>query len=319
MKSIIFGIGGQDSLFLTRLLKEKGYEVYGVVDCNRSRNSKFFNLVTLDHLIECDFRSEDALAEALKLPGVSSIFNLIGFSSVHLSFKQEVECFESNFYLFHRILTVAKKLQIESHIFQCSSSEMYAGLTGTSSISEETPVNPISPYGISKVASHFLSRLYREVYGLNISTGILFNHESEYRTLNFFTKRAAVGLVDFYFGKIDKVPIQSLDFNRDWSYASDFAKAFEAISLQKDSDDYVISSGILHSGRDFFEVGLKCLGLNMEVEEVVSFDNESIRPIDHRGFLGDNSKIMKTLSWRPEVDFEQMVEKLISFELKKRK
>jgi len=196
---------------------------------------------------------------------------------------------------------------------------MYAGLTRTISITEETPVNPISPYGISKVASHYLSRLYREVYGLKISTGILFNHESEFRTMDFFTKRAAVGLVDFYLGNIAKVPIQALDFNRDWSYASDFAEAFEKISLQKESDDYVISSGALHSGRDFFKVGLKYLGLNIEVEEVVSFDNESIRPIDHRGLSGDNSKITKTLNWTPKVDFEQMVEKLISFELKERR
>lgn len=314
MKSVIFGVYSQDAAFLSDILKSAGHQVIGVRNIERVRRDSIRSLAAVDEVIDVEFSNIASLQEIFRIAEVGCAFNLVGFSSVYDSFLDPLSCNEVNFNFFHRLLEAARLIQSRAHIVQCSSSEMFGGTT-ESFVHEASELSPISPYGVSKAASHLLATVYRNSYFMNVSSSILFNHESEFRPAKFFTKRAALGLVDVYLGKAESIQLEKVDFERDWSFAGDVAKALSLIALSPTPGDFVVSSGSLRSGRDFLEIGLAYLGMQMRVDDIVVFKSNEVRPLDHHGFAGDSSKIRKSLGWSPEVGFEGLVKRMIDFEL----
>jgi len=193
---------------------------------------------------------------------------------------------------------------------------MYGGTT-EELVSEDTQLFPVSPYAVSKAASHLLAKAYRSAYRMKVSSAILFNHESEYRSPDFFTKKVTLGLVEVFLGRKKSFQLEKVDFQRDWSYAGDVANALYLIASSPNPGEYVVSSGRLRSGRELLEVGLKYLGITSNLDQLVEINQNSARPFDHRGVTGDSSKIRATLGWEPEVGFEDMIKKMIDYELGK--
>lgn len=313
MKCIIFGIDSQDAVFLSKYLREFGHEVIGVRNRERRYIQRTEAHSSFTDILSADFSEVASLQEIFSVDRITNVFNLVGFSSVSQSFHKPVECQDSNYIFYQKLLEAIRLKNTGLHIVQCSSSEMYAGLK-VATINESSELRPISPYGVSKSAAHLLSRVYREAYDMRITNAILFNHESEYRPSHFFSKRAATELLEVFHGRKSSVELENLDFARDWSYAGDVAKALILMATKESSDDFVVSSGVLNSGRRFLEVGIKHLGIKKTIEEIVKLPVAKSRPLDHPGFVGENSKIKDILGWEPEVGFEKMVEKILDYE-----
>jgi GDPmannose 4,6-dehydratase len=317
MTALIFGVSSQDARFLTKVLKEADETVIGVVSKRDQARTELLKELPFDDLIPADFSCADSIQSVIHTMKAAKVFNLVGYSSVHASFKEPIICADTNYLFFQRLLLAALKSESDPHIFQCSSSEMFAG-SRDSSVSEQSHAMPISPYGVSKTAAHYLASTYRNAHNLRVSTGILFNHESEFRTPRFFSKRVVIGLVDVFLGKADRFTVDRLDFWRDWSYAADFAKAFQVIAEQSKPDDYVVAAGKLHSGRDFVRLGMEYLGIGSVIEDVVSIQSTDLRPADHDGVVGDTAKITSSLGWTPRVTFEEMIRIMIDAEIASR-
>lgn len=314
VKAVIFGVYSQDAVFLSRVLKAAGYEIIGVRNLDRARKEPILSRCKVDEIVDVSFSSVDSLLEVFGTSGVEKIFNLVGFSSVSRSFLDPITCQDVNFIFYQRLLEAARLAQSGAHIVQCSSSEMYAG-TDEPTVNEDSELSPVSPYGVSKAASHLLTRVYRNTYQMKVSSAVLFNHESEYRPANFFTKKAILGMIDIHLGREKFLRLEKIDFERDWSYAGDVAKAMSLIASSPKPGEFVVSSGKLRSGREFLEVGLRYLGVNSELDDLVTPSEESARPFDHRGIAGDSSKIRNELGWKPDTRFEEIVKIMIDFEL----
>jgi len=316
VKSIIFGVNSQDSIFLSSILKGAGYKVIGVRNTDWESNKQQIAECKIDEFVDVSFSSTNSLMEVFSMTELECVFNLVGFSSVHRSFLDPVSCHDTNFIFVQRLLEAARLAQTNAHIVQCSSAEMYGGTT-EEMVSENSVLFPVSPYAVSKAASHLLAKAYRSAYNVKVSSAILFNHESEYRSPNFFTKKVALGLVEVFLGRKRSFQLEKIDFHRDWSYAGDVAKALYLIATSPNPGEYVVSSGQLKSGRELLEVGLNYLGITSDLEHIVEIDKNLARPFDHCGFKGDSSKIRITLGWNPAVGFEEMIKKMIDYELNK--
>lgn len=319
MKNVILGVSGQDGYFLSSLLHDLGQTVIGLVPEGRPTSLSPLTESKLSEKFTVDFCSNEDLGKVLKVISPHRIFNLVGFSSVQKSFIQAQECISTNFLFFERLLSVVKESFPDRipHVFQCSSSEMYA-LNGDSVIDENSEIRPLSPYGISKSASHHLAHCYREAYGIPVSTGILFNHESELRSATYFSGKAIKGIVDVYLGVVKEFSVQSLDFQRDWCYAGDVANAMHQISSLDEPSDFVVASGKLRSGRDLIREGFKYLGLEEKWERFVLKSSRDIRPLDHRGKIGNFQKLNDRTGWSPDTEFSAMIAKMIDSELQNR-
>jgi GDPmannose 4,6-dehydratase len=314
VRNLILGTSGQDASFLKDILTRQGQEVVGAQNTSPSYRGRLVNRSSYSEVVDFDFSSVDETTRVLDSSHYDAIYNLVGFSSVERSFVEPIKCFEANYLYFQNLLIAISKLRKPIKVFQCSSSEMYAG-TRVDFVDESSHLSPISPYGISKASAHYLASAYRNAYGVNVSTGILFNHESELRPTHFFSKKVVVGLVDLFLGNREKIAINNIHFQRDWSYAGDFAEAFSLIMSKSDPDDFVIASGELHSGEEFIQTGLEILGMSGKVEDFVTEDTESRRPIDHQGKIGVSLKAQAEVGWKPKTTFEQMVRRMIDAEL----
>lgn len=311
-RALITGLTGQDGSYLAELLLSKGYEVHGL-----RRRSSSFNTERIDHLIT-DFRHDDdarlflhygdladaaGLARLLHRIKPSEIYNLGAQSHVHVSFEVPSYTADVTGVGVIRILEAVRETGIEARIYQASSSEMFGSTPPPQN--ESTRFHPRSPYGCAKVFAHHVAVNYREGYGMHVSSGILFNHESPRRGENFVTRKVTRAVARIRKGLQAKLYLGNLEARRDWGYAPEYVEAMWLMLQQEEPDDYVIATGQSHSVRDFVAAAFTHAGLDWT--EFVEIDPRYYRPAEVDDLVGDATKARERLGWKPEVDFDQLV------------
>jgi GDPmannose 4,6-dehydratase len=312
-KALITGITGQDGSYLAELLLEKGYEVHGLV-----RRSSSFNTWRIDHirgglkLHYGDLVDQNSLARTLATVAADEIYNLAAQSHVKVSFEMPEYTTDVTAMGVLRVLDAVRELGLKSRVYQAGSSEMF-GLVRETPQSEKTPFYPRSPYGVAKVFGHWTAVNYRESYGIHVSNGILFNHESPRRGENFVTRKITMGLAAIKKGKAKQLRLGNLDAKRDWGYAKDFVEAMWLILQRDQPDDYVVATGETHSVREFLEEAFSYAGLDWK--EFVVVDPKYFRPAEVDVLLGDPTKARTVLGWKPRVSFKDLVRIMVDADM----
>jgi GDPmannose 4,6-dehydratase len=312
-KAFITGITGQDGSYLAELLLEKGYEVHGLV-----RRSSSFNTWRIDHVRDRlqlhygDLVDQNSLVRTLESVGPDEIYNLAAQSHVKVSFEMPEYTGNVTALGVLRMLDAVRELGSRARVYQAGSSEMF-GLVQETPQSEKTPFHPRSPYGVAKVFGHWAAVNYREGYGLHVSNGILFNHESPRRGENFVTRKITMGLAAIKKGQSSELRLGNLDAKRDWGFAGDYVEAMWRMLQQEKPGDYVIATGETHSVREFLEEAFAYVGLDWQKHVVV--DSKYFRPAEVDLLLGDPSKAKAALGWSPRVDFKQLVRLMVDADL----
>jgi GDPmannose 4,6-dehydratase len=308
-KAVITGITGQDGSYLAEFLLAKGYQVHGLV-----RRSSSFNTWRIDGIREQlelhygDLVDQNSLVRTLESVGPDEVYNLAAQSHVKVSFEMPEYTTDVTGTGVLRLLDAVRELGLKTRVYQAGSSEMY-GLVQQTPQSERTPFHPRSPYAVAKVFGHWTAVNYRESYGLHVSNGILFNHESPRRGENFVTRKITMGLAAIKQGRAKELRLGNLDAKRDWGFAGDYVEAMW-LMLQRDSpDDYVVATGETHSVREFLEEAFGYAGLDWQRHVVV--DPKYFRPAEVDLLLGDSSKARRELGWSPRVDFKQLVRMMV--------
>jgi GDPmannose 4,6-dehydratase len=315
-RALITGAAGQDGSLLTELLLERGYEVYGVV--RRATSERYENLDAVRErieLIQADLLDELSLVRALETARPDEVYNLAAPSFVPMSWEQPVLTAEFAAVGATALLEAVRRAAPDARVYQAASSEIF-GDPLTSPQTEETPIMPVTPYGAAKAYSFFIVRSYRRRYGLHASSGILFNHESPRRPLDFLPRKVANGAARISLGLDTKLRLGDLDARRDWGYAGDYVRAMSLILEQEEPDDYVIASGVTHSVRDLVECAFEHLGLDWR--EHVEVD-ESLRrgKAELHNLVGDASKARERLGWEPSVGFRDLVAMLVDADVER--
>jgi len=331
-KALITGITGQDGGYLAKLLINKNYKVYGTV--RRSTSEKFTNLKELniyDKIIFCDFDLLELsnIQETIKKIKPDEIYHLAAQSFVPTSFTVPIVTTDINSLGTLRILDSIKSTNRNIKFYQASTSEMF-GKAAELPQSENTPFYPRSPYGVSKLYSHWITVNYRESYNLHASSGILFNHESPFRGTEFVTKKITSSLSRIKKGSNEILKIGNIYAKRDWGFAGDYVKAMWLMLQQKNADDYVISTGKTHSVKEFIELSLKYLeydykwigkGINERVinttnnRTLVKIDKKFFRPTEVDLLIGNSRKAIKKLKWKSETNLKQLVKLMIDYDM----
>lgn len=316
-RALITGITGQDGSYLAELLLNEGYQVYGMV-----RRSSVDRLERIEHimdkvtLIQGDLLDELSLISVLEEARPQEVYNLAAQSFVPTSWKQPVLTSEFTAIGVTRLLEAIRIVDQTIKFYQASSSEMFGKVRETPQ-TELTPFYPRSPYGVSKVYGHYITVNYRESYDLFAVSGILFNHESPRRGLEFVTRKVTDGVAKIKLGLAQELRLGNLDARRDWGFAGDYVKAMWRMLQQDQPDDYVIATGEAHSVQNLVEVAFKAADLNWE--EYVKLDPAFIRPAEVDLLIGDAAKAQEKLGWKPEVSFQQMIEMMVKADLERLK
>ncbi len=316
-KALITGITGQDGSYLAELLLEKGYRVYGLV--RRSSLEKFDRIAHLtDHLelLQGDLIDQSSLDEAVKTAQPDEIYNLAAQSFVPASWNQPTLTAEFDAIGVTRVLEAIRKQKPNARFYQASSSEMFGKVRSVPQ-NEMTPFYPRSPYGVAKAYGHFITVNYRESYNLFACSGILFNHESPRRGLEFVSRKVSYGVAKIKLGLDKTLRMGNLDAKRDWGFAGDYVRAMWLMLQQEEPDDYVIATGETHTVRDLVRIAFDCAGLKWE-DHVVS-DPLFLRPAEVDLLVGDASKAREKLKWSHSVSFKQLIEIMVESDLKKLK
>ena len=315
--ALITGITGQDGHHLTSFLKSKNYEIVGLV--NGQRNSKIESFQSLHpevKLLRGDLADFASLLGIIDDSKPDEIYNLGAISFVGLSFKQPEITANITGLGTLRLLEAIKVLGSKNtRFYQASSSEMF-GLVKETPQSEKTPFHPRSPYGVAKVFAHYTTQNYREAYDLFASSGILFNHEGEFRGHEFVTRKITSNLARIKLNKIKKFSLGPLTPKRDWGYSGDFVEAMWLILQHSIADDFVISTGESHSVKEFLLEAMDVLNLGDEIEKYVDFDDTQIRPAEVDTLIGDYSKANKMLGWKPKTNFRKLIEIMVENDLR---
>ena len=311
--ALITGITGQDGSYLAESLLDKGYDVIGMV-----RRSSTVNYERIAHIqsaiqfVNGDLLDQISLIEAIKEHNPDEVYNLAAQSFVQTSFGQPVLTGETTALSVTRILDAIRNVDPSTRFYQASSSEMF-GKVAEVPQNEGTPFYPRSPYGVAKVYGHWITVNYRESYNLHASSGILFNHESPRRGLEFVTRKISYGAASIKLGLETKLALGNLDSKRDWGFAGDYVEAMW-LMLQEDSpDDYVICTGETHSVREFCKVAFEHLGL--AYEDHVEVDEKFFRPAEVDLLVGDYSKASSKLQWAPKTTFEELVTMMVDADM----
>lgn len=316
-KALITGISGQDGHHLATLLIDKGYLVTGLI--NGQGNSKQREISERFQGIELrngDLADFSSLLSVLDETRPDEIYNLGAISFVGLSFQQPELTANITGLGPLRILEATRKLNLDkTRIYQASSSEMY-GKVQESPQKESTPFYPRSPYGVAKCFAHHICVNYRESYGMHVSCGILFNHEGPYRGYEFVTRKITSNVARIKLGKIKSFSLGSLEPQRDWGYAGDYVEAMWIMLQQDVPDDYVIATGEKHSVREFVEAALLAAELDVDIDRYVTFDPSNLRPAEVDVLVGDASKALKNLGWKPQTDFQELVRLMVENDMK---
>jgi GDPmannose 4,6-dehydratase len=314
-RALITGITGQDGSYLAELLLEQGYEVVGV-----TRRTSAPNLWRVQHLLDrIEIRPGDLLDQLSLIKVLSDVrptevYNLAAMSFVPASWDQPMLTGEFNAQGVTRVLEAVRHVDPTIRIYQASSSEMYGKVRETPQ-TELTPFYPRSPYGVSKVYAHYITVNYRESYNLFAVSGILFNHESPRRGLEFVTRKVTDGVARIKAGLTDTLALGNLDARRDWGFAGDYVQAMWLMLQQDDADDYVIATGETHSVGDLVEVAFSHAGLDWKKH--VKLDPAFLRPAEVDLLIGDASKAKDQLGWKPHVSFEQLVTMMVEADLER--
>ena len=330
-RELITGITGQDGSYLAELLLEKGYEVFGIM-----RRKSGLDYGNAEHLkdkikfIYADMTDIVSLMNAVKEAQPDEVYNLAAQSFVATSWEQPLATAEIDALGVTNILEAIRTVKPDARYYQASTSEMF-GLVQETPQSEKTPFYPRSPYGVAKLYGHWITKNYRESYGLFTSSGILFNHESERRGKEFVTRKITDGIAQIRAGKLDHIELGNLDAKRDWGHAKDYVRAMWLMLQQDAPDDYVVSSGTTHPVREFVDKAFKAAGIELEwhgsgVDEYatekksgtvrVKVNKKFFRPAEVELLLGDPAKAEKVLGWKREISFDELVERMVKNDMK---
>jgi GDPmannose 4,6-dehydratase len=308
-RALITGITGQDGSYLAELLLEKGYEVTGIV-----RRSSAPNLWRIEHLLDRielrpgDLLDQQSIMKALVEVRPHELYNLAAMSFVPASWDQPMLTGEFNAQGVTRVLEAIRQVDPEIRLYQASSSEMFGKVREVPQ-TELTPFYPRSPYGVSKVFAHYITVNYRESYNLFAVSGILFNHESPRRGLEFVTRKVTDGVARIKLGLADSLSLGNLDAQRDWGFSGDYVRAMWLMLQQTQPDDYVIATGESHSVRELVELAFDHVKLDWR--PCVRLDPKLLRPAEVDHLIGDASKARSGLGWRPEIDFAGLVRMMV--------
>jgi GDPmannose 4,6-dehydratase len=312
-RAIITGITGQDGSYLAELLLEKGYEVYGLV--RRSSTEKFERINHIKdrlNLIQADLADQVSLTEAVGDIRPREVYNLAAQSFVPVSWNQPLLTGDITALGVTRILEAVRKVSKDIRFYQASSSEMFGHVRETPQ-TENTPFYPRSPYGVAKVYGHWITVNYRESYGMYACSGILFNHESPRRGLEFVTRKITDGVARVKLGLTNELRLGNLEAKRDWGYAGDYVRAMWMMLQQEEPEDYVIATEETHSVRDFCELAFARLGLDFN--EYVKVDPKFYRPAEVHVLLGDCAKAKEKLGWERECSFADLVNRMVDADM----
>lgn len=315
--ALITGITGQDGHHLTKFLLQKNYRVIGVVNGQRnSRQESFVELFPQVELLQGDLTDLSSLLQIIDSSQPNEVYNLGAISFVGLSFKQPELTANVTGLGVLRLLEAVRKIDKSNsiRIYQASSSEMFGKVRETPQ-TELTPFYPRSPYGVAKTFAHYSCVNYREAYGMHISSGILFNHEGEYRGHEFVTRKITSNVARIKLGLQDRFSLGDLSPQRDWGYAGDYVEGMWKMLQAEKSDDYVIATGQTRSVRNFVELALKSAGLEPDIERYVSYDQSMRRPSEVDLLVGDASKARRVLDWEPKTTFEDLVGLMVENDL----
>ncbi len=313
--ALITGITGQDGAYLAELLLDKGYEVHGMV--RRSSAEKFERIEHVRERItlhQGDLLDQRSLVDAIRASRPDEIYNLAAMSFVAVSWIQPTLTAEFTGVGVTRMLEAMRETAPEARFYQASSSEMFGKVLEVPQ-TESTPFYPRSPYGVAKVYGHHITVNYRESYGLHATSGILFNHESPLRGLEFVTRKITWHAAAIKHGLRDHISLGNLDARRDWGYAKDYVEAMWLMLQQDRADDYVIATGTSHSVRDCVEIAFDQAGLG-SWEPYVRLDPQFVRPAEVDHLIGDPSKAARELGWRPKTSFEELIRLMVDADLK---
>jgi len=312
-RALITGITGQDGSYLAELLLDKGYEVHGMV--RRASTEKFDRIEHLRDRItlhQGDLLDHRSLVDALRAARPDEVYNLAAMSFVAVSWIQPTLTAEFTGVGVTRMLEAVREVCPEARFYQASSSEMFGKVRQTPQ-NEETPFYPRSPYGVAKAYGHHITVNYRESYDLFACSGILFNHESPRRGLEFVTRKITWHAAAIKLGKRDELRLGNLDAKRDWGYAKDYVEAMWLMLQQDEADDYVIATGRSNTVRRCVEVAFDQAGLPWE--EHVRIDDALKRPAEVDRLVGDYSKAERRFGWRPGTDFERLIRLMVDADL----
>ena len=313
MRALITGVTGQDGSYLAELLLEKGYEVYGMVRRSSTENFERINHIKDKlRLIQADLFDQGSLLDMIEDIRPNEVYNLAAQSFVPTSWTQPVLTGEYDAIGVTKLLEAIRKVDTKIKFYQASSSEMFGKVQQVPQ-TEKTPFYPRSPYGVAKVYGHFITVNYRESYNIHASSGILFNHESPRRGLEFVTRKISDGAARIKLGLANTLYLGNLDAKRDWGYAGDYVVAMWLMLQQDEPENFVISSNENHSVREFAEIAFSRLGL--EYEQYVKIDQRYVRPAEVDILLGDSTQARKKLGWQPKVSFRQLVEMMVDSDL----
>ncbi len=312
-RALITGVTGQDGSYLAELLLEKGYEVLGMV-----RRSSTVNFERIAHLqdkitfVPGDLLDEISMIHILQEHRPQEVYNLAAQSFVQTSFGQPVLTGETTALGVTRLLDAIRLVDPEIRFYQASSSEMFGKVYEVPQ-TETMPFHPRSPYGVAKVYGHWITLNYRESYGLHATSGILFNHESPRRGLEFVTRKISHTVAQIKLGLVDELRLGNLDAQRDWGFAGDYVEAMWLMLQREIPEDFVICTGQTHSVREFCEVAFGHAGLNWEEHVVV--DETFFRPAEVDLLVGDATMADEMLGWKPETSFESLVTMMVDADI----
>jgi len=314
-RAIITGITGQDGSYLAELLLSKGYEVFGVV-----RRLSAPNVWRIEHLLgkitllQADLLDQLSLIKAVDAVRPHEFYNLAAMSFVPASWDQPMLTGEFNSQGVTRCLEAIRQVDTSIRFYQASSSEMFGKVRQVPQ-SEDTPFYPRSPYGVSKVFGHYITVNYRESYGLYACAGILFNHESPRRGLEFVTRKVTDGVARIKLGLTDTLSLGNLNAKRDWGFAGDYVRAMWTMLQQDAPDDYVVAMGVTHSVQDLVDLAFGHVGLDWRAH--VRQDPAFLRPAEVDLLIGDASKARRVLQWAPEIDFTGLIAMMVDADIER--
>ena len=314
-KAIITGITGQDGSYLAELLLDKGYEVTGII-----RRLSYPNLGRIEHLLDrvtlrpADLLDQLSLVRAIEDVQPDEFYNLAAMSFVPASWDQPFLTGEFNAQGVTRVLEAIRMVNPTIKLYQASSSEMFGKVREVPQ-TEMTPFYPRSPYGVSKVFGHYITVNYRESYGLFACSGILFNHESPRRGLEFVTRKVTDAVARITLGLADKLYLGNIEAHRDWGFAGDYVRAMWLMLQQPTADDYVVATGISHSVKDLVQVAFAHAGI--EWRKYVEVDPNLLRPAEVDHLIGSSDKARKILGWEPSIDFNGLIGMMVDADLKR--
>ena len=335
--ALITGVTGQDGSYLAEFLLKKKYVVHGI-----KRKSSSFNTERIDHIFEDknyknrfflhygDLTDSDSIFKIINKVRPTEIYNLGAQSHVGVSFENPVYTSEVTALGCLRILEIIRFLKLKTKFYQATTSELFGEKGSGKSFNEKSSFNPKSPYGVSKLFAHHITKVYRESYNIFASSGILFNHESPRRGETFVTKKIISAMCRIKFGKQKKLFLGNLYAKRDWGHAKDYCLAMWKILQYKKPDDFIIATGKQYSIKQFINLvaeklkmqiiwkgkGLNEKGYNNKKEPIIECDKNYFRPLDVNTLLGDSSKAKKLLKWKPKINIKMLIEEMIEFELK---